>query len=87
MEIRADKPLADADVVKCMTKVVGRDVSKFPERQSWGWPGTCDVYNPEGNVLGVGGAWYSFDDADEYSRKIAEALKELGYKVRRTKAS
>jgi len=69
-----------------------RDISKFPERQAWGWPGSTtglgvDVNLPKGRKLSISGADWSLHRAETAADKVASGLGRLGYAIRKGELS
>ncbi len=84
IDIKADKNIEIADVVKVLSDYADHDMSRFPSKQAWGWPGDgmylpVDVNLPDGNTLGIRGAWYSAKHGEPFAKDIADRLTKLGY--------
>ena len=85
IELTADRDIVESDVVDVLSKLAGRDVSKFPARQAWGWSsltiGKTDVNLPKDNILSISGAWFSEKYAQERAQEIAKLLIEKRYAI------
>ena len=84
LTLHCDRPIEERDIVRVL---FNRDVSKFPERQLWGWSSLStglgvDVALPEGSALRLRGAGYSAHLAEDAAKTVAAGLRRLGYKVR-----
>lgn len=82
LEIKADKPFDDKHVAAAVSKISGRDMTKFPWRQEWGWSAECDIWNPKGKTLDISGAWFSYKSAESFSERLADELHKFGYKLK-----
>ena len=84
LTLRADRPIDERDLVRVLSD---KDVSKFPQRQDWGWPSSAtglgvDVDLPEGKSLTLCGAYWSAHLSKEAAEKVASGLRRLGYRIR-----
>lgn len=84
LTLTADRPIDEADLRRVLSK---DDISKFPQRQAWGWSSFTtglgvDVDLPEGKSLRLCGAYYSAHLAESAAEKVASGLRGLGYVVR-----
>jgi hypothetical protein len=85
IEMTADRNIEEADVVSILSSVTGMDMSKFPMKQSWGWPSCSfndmpiDVYNPVNDKLIIHGAWYSAKDGPAFARRFSNLMNGKGY--------
>ncbi len=84
LTLTADRPIDEPDLRRILSK---DDISKFPERQAWGWPSFStglgvDVDLPEDRSLTLCGADYSAHLAEAAAKKVASGLRKLGYVVR-----
>ena len=86
--LTCDRSLEERDVVRVLSDLSGKDVSKFPQRQGWGWSSFynglgVDVDLPVGPALRLCGADYSAHLAEDVAEKVASGLRSLGYEVRK----
>ena len=81
----ADRPIEESHVLRVLS-VPGKDLSKFPLRQDWGWPTSTtgfgvDVFLPEGRKLMLCGGEFNAHLADEAAENMANGLRRLGYTI------
>lgn len=84
LTLHFDRPLEEPDLRRILSD---KDISKFPQRQSWGWSSLetglgVDVDLPEGRTLRLCGADFSAHLAEGAAEKVASGLRRLGYEVR-----
>ena len=84
LTLTTDRPIEERDLYRILSD---EDISKFPMRQSWGWPSSStglgvDVDLPKGKSLRLNGAYWSAHLAKEAAEKVATGLRNLGYKIR-----
>ena len=85
--LKADRVIAENDVIRALPNDGSWDLSKFPCRQDWGWPSSfttlgVDVHLPKGRTLTVSGAWHSASSAEQAAKRVASGLQELGYNIK-----
>ena len=83
LTLTASRPIEESDLRFVLSD---EDISRFPKRQAWGWPGSItglgvDVDLPEGKYLTLRGADYSAHLAKAAAERVAAGLRKLRYNV------
>ena len=84
--IKTDSYINEADIQDIVNHLPEEYSLAFlgNSKQDWGWSCRCDVYNPEGNCIDIGGAYgVSSDIAEPFVNYFEMQLKLKGYNILR----